>query len=245
MKKKITFLIFTVLAVLCVVYSGMVLATGSGTSFFLVWIGLAVLFFLFGYSIWKSFWKKVPRLVKGICIAVVAVGFTAFFIVEGCIISQMHEKGEAELDYIIVLGAQVRESGPSAALKYRLDEAVEYLEDNPKTICIVSGGQGANEPYSEAKGMAQYLKEQGIDASRILLEDKSLNTEQNMEYSKALIKDGASAGIITNDFHLFRAKQIARKYGLDNICGIAAKSTPVYLPNNMLREFLAEIKFLM
>lgn len=245
MKKKITFLIFTVLAVLCVVYSGMVLATGSGTSFFLVWIGLAVLFFLFGYSIWKSFWKKVPRLVKGICIAVVAAGFTAFFIVEGCIISQMHEKGEAELDYIIVLGAQVRESGPSAALKYRLDEAVEYLEDNPKTICIVSGGQGANEPYSEAEGMAQYLKEQGIDASRILLEDKSLNTEQNMEYSKALIKDGASAGIITNDFHLFRAKQIARKYGLDNICGIAAKSTPVYLPNNMLREFLAEIKFLM
>lgn len=245
MKKKITFLIFTVLAVLCVVYSGMVLATGSGTSFFLVWIGLALLFFLFGYSIWKSFWKKVPRLVKGICIAVVAVGFTAFFIVEGCIISQMHEKGEAELDYIIVLGAQVRESGPSAALKYRLDEAVEYLEDNPKTICIVSGGQGANEPYSEAEGMAQYLKEQGIDASRILLEDKSLNTEQNMEYSKALIKDGASVGIITNDFHLFRAKQIARKYGLDNICGIAAKSTPVYLPNNMLREFLAEIKFLM
>ena len=245
MKKKITFLIFTVLAVLCVVYSGMVLATGSGTSFFLVWIGLAVLFFLFGYSIWKSFWKKVPRLVKGICIAVIAVGFTAFFIVEGCIISQMHEKGKAGLDYIIVLGAQVRESGPSAALKYRLDEAVEYLEDNPKTICIVSGGQGANEPYSEAEGMAQYLKEQGIDASRILLEDKSLNTEQNMEYSKALIKDGASVGIITNDFHLFRAKQIARKYGLDNVCGIAAKSTPVYLPNNMLREFLAEIKFLL
>lgn len=245
MKKKITFLIFTVLALLCVVYSGMVLATGSGTSFFLVWIGLAVLFFLFGYSIWKSFWKKVPRLVKGICIAVVAVGFTAFFIVEGCIISQMHEKGEAELDYIIVLGAQVRESGPSAALKYRLDEAVEYLEDNPKTICIVSGGQGANEPYSEAEGMAQYLKEQGIDASRIVLEDKSLNTEQNMKYSKALIKDGASVGIITNDFHLFRAKQIARKYGLDNVCGIAAKSTPVYLPNNMLREFLAEIKFLL
>lgn len=245
MKKKITFLIFVVLAVLCVVYSGMVLATGSGTSFFLVWIGLAVLFFLFGYSVWKSFWKKVPRLVKGICIVVVAAGFTAFFIVEGCIISQKHEKGEAGLDYIIVLGAQVRESGPSAALKYRLDEAVEYLEDNPKTICIVSGGQGANEPYSEAEGMAQYLKEQGIDASRILLEDKSLNTEQNMEYSKALIKDGASVGIITNDFHLFRAKQIARKYGLDNVCGIAAKSTPVYLPNNMLREFLAEIKFLL
>ena len=206
----------------------------AGGTFLPVWV-----FYL------EIFLEESSPAGKGICIAVVAVGFTAFFIVEGCIISQMHEKGEAGLDYIIVLGAQVRESGPSAALKYRLDEAVEYLEDNPKTICIVSGGQGANEPYSEAEGMAQYLKEQGIDASRILLEDKSLNTEQNMEYSKALIKDGASVGIITNDFHLFRAKQVARKYGLDNVCGIAAKSTPVYLPNNMLREFLAEIKFLL
>ena len=77
------------------------------------------------------------------------------------------------------------------------------------------------------------------------MEDKSLNTEQNMEYSKVLIKEGTSVGIITNDFHLFRAKQIARKYGLDNVCGIAAKSTPVDLPNTMLREVLAEIKFLL
>ena len=244
MKKKITFLIFTVLALLGVVYSGMVLATGSGTSFFLVWIGLAVLFFLFGYSIWKSFWKKVPRLVKGICIAVVAVGFTAFFIVEGCIISQMHEKGEAGLDYIIVLGAQVRESGPSAALKYRLDEAILYLNENPETVCIVAGGQGKNEPYSEAYGMAQYLMQNGIDKERILLEDQSKTTEENLRYSRKFLPEDAEVGIITNDFHMFRALQIAQKQGLSDVCGIAADSTKFYLPNNMLREYFAEIKFL-
>lgn len=55
------------------------------------------------------------------------------------------------LDYIIVLGAQVRKDGPSPVLKYRLDKAVEYLNENPDTVCIVSGGQGSNEPWSEAE----------------------------------------------------------------------------------------------
>ena len=167
-----------------------------------------------------------------------------FCFVEGCVISQMHAKGKAGLDYIIVLGAQVRENGPSPVLKYRLDKAVEYLEENPDTICIVSGGQGKNEPWSEAEGMAQYLKTQGIDENRIRLEDQSLTTEQNVTNSQKLMEEGASVGIVTNDFHVFRAKQIAKKYGLKDVCGIAAGSSPLYLPNNMLREFFAEIKFL-
>ena len=175
---------------------------------------------------------------------VVCIGIVSFVLVEGCVISQMHAKGKAELDYIIVLGAQVRENGPSPVLKYRLDKAVEYLEENPDTICIVSGGQGKNEPWSEAEGMAQYLKTQGIGENRIRLEDQSLTTEQNVTNSQKLMEEGASVGIVTNDFHVFRAKQIAKKYGLKDACGIAAGSSPLYLPNNMLREFFAEIKFL-
>ena len=121
---------------------------------------------------------------------------------------------------------------------------MEYLEENPDTICIVSGGQGKNEPWSEAEGMAQYLKTQGIDENRIRLENQSLTTEQNVTNSQKLMEEGASVGIVTNDFHVFRAKQIAKKYGLKDVCGIAAGSSPLYLPNNMLREFFAEIKFL-
>lgn len=114
------------------------------------------------------------------------------------------------LDYIIVLGAQVRKDGPSPVLKYRLDKAVEYLNENPDTVCIVSGGQGSNEPWTEAEGMAQYLQEKGIDTARILTEDQSQTTEQNITNSKMLMKEGASVGIVTNNFHVFRALQIAK-----------------------------------
>ena len=91
----------------------------------------------------------------------------------------------------------------------------------------------------------RYLQEKGIDTARILPEDKSQTTEQNITNSKKLMKEGASVGIVTNNFHVFRALQIAKKYGLSDVCGIAADSTPKYLPNNMLREFFAEMKWLL
>ena len=83
-------------------------------------------------------------------------------IIEGCVVSHMHDKGEDGLDYIVVLGAQMRQNGPSVVLQYRLDEAIKYLNDNPDTICIVSGGQGYNEPCTEAQGMAEYLEKKGV-----------------------------------------------------------------------------------
>lgn len=242
-KHMILFWVCLLLAVVCVIYAGLVCATGSGTGFFLVWVGLGIVWFLLGLFFRMEIWKHVPRPVKIIGGTIVAIGLLVFFIVEGCVVSQMHANGQAGLDYIIVLGAQVRTDGPSPVLWYRLDKAVEYLNENPDTVCIVSGGQGSNEPWPEAEGMAQYLQQKGIDATRILLEDQSQTTEQNIINSKKLMKDGASVGVVTNNFHVFRAMQIARKYGLSDSCGIAAGSTPKYLPNNMLREFFAEMKY--
>lgn len=114
---------------------------------------------------------------------------------------------------MIVLGAQVHADKPSVVLKYRLDEAILYLNENPETVCIVAGGQGKNEPYSEAYGMAQYLMQNGIDKDRILLEDQSKTTEENLRYSRKFLPEGAKVGIITNDFHMFRALQIAKNRG--------------------------------
>ena len=220
-KKSVAFWIFFILAVICIIYAVIVRSTGSGTSFFLMWVGIGIVLLLLGISFRIEFWKNVPHVVKVIGMVVVCIGIVSFVLVEGCVISQMHAKGKAELDYIIVLGAQVRENGPSPVLKYRLDKAVEYLEENPDTICIVSGGQGKNEPWSEAEGMAQYLKKQGIGENRIRLEDQSLTTEQNVTNSQKLMEEGASVGFVTNDFHVFRAKQIAKKYGLKDEIGRA------------------------
>ena len=148
------------------------------------------------------------------------------------------------MDYIIVLGAQVHENGPSVVLKYRLDRAIAYLEENTDTFCIVSGGQGYNEPFPEAEGMAAYLKEHGVSSERILLETESQTTSQNISNSMAYLQEDASVGIVTNDFHMFRALQTAKSQGLQNVCGISAGSVKRYLMNNMLREFFGEIKFL-
>ena len=149
----------------------------------------------------------------------------------------------SDLDYLIVLGAQVRENGPSVALKMRLDKAVEYLNENPDTICIVSGGQGPNEPWPEAEGMTKYLLDAGIMEDRILLESQSMNTAENIKFSKALLgSDYQSVGIVTNNFHVFRAVQIAKKQGLKEIHGIAADSNILYLPNNVLRECCGILK---
>lgn len=245
MKNRILTILCMFAAVMCVIYGILVLGTGSGTAFFMIWIAMAVFFCGFGISIWVCFWKKLPKAaVRGLS-AVLVAGLVFFGCVEFMIAGQMNASAQPGLDYIIVLGAQVREDGPSAILKYRLDCAVKYLQESPETVCIVSGGQGYNEPFSEAEGMREYLVSRGISKERIIKEDQSKTTEENIINSMEYIEGAASVGVITNDFHVFRAMQIADDLGLEDASGIAAGSPALYLPNNMLREFLGEIKYLL
>lgn len=90
----------------------------------------------------------------------------------------MDEHANPNLDYVVVLGAQVRKSGPSKVLRYRLDTAINYLNENPGTICIVSGGKGPNEPVAEAQGMTNYLESYSIKKNRIIKEMKSKTTQE-------------------------------------------------------------------
>jgi len=244
-KKTILITVCLLLAVLSITYGVMVKATGSGTYFFVVWFGFGIIFILFAAAVKINLLDKIPVMLRRILIGAICVGICAFVIIEGCVVSGFFQHGRDNLDYIIVLGAQVRENGPSRVLKYRLDAAIEYLNKNPETICIVSGGQGYNEPFPEAVGMARYLKENKIPDSRIVLETESETTKQNIANSMEFIPEDASVGIVTNNFHVFRAVQTAKSVGLEDVCGIAAGTTTLYLPNNMLREFFGEIKYLL
>ena len=137
----------------------------------------------------------------------------------------------------------MKAEGPSRVLQYRLDAAVSYLQQNPKTLVIVSGGQGSDEHISEAQGMYDYLVQKGIEPGRILKEDRSVNTVQNLTFSAALLdKEKNSVAIVTNNFHLFRSMRIAKKLGYAHVYGIAAKGYPFLQPNNMLREFFGVVK---
>lgn len=112
------------------------------------------------------------------------------------IVANSHTDAGDDADYLVVLGARVDEDGqPSYSLRYRLEAALAYLEAHPATAAVLSGGQGDDEPTTEAACMYGWLVEHGVEVSRLLLEDKSSNTQENLRNSFALIGVGeAQAG---------------------------------------------------
>lgn len=244
-------------------YARAVYNTHTGTSFWLFWVALALALGVWAAAIWFHWWRALPNAVRIPIGIVLCVALCSFGMSQAAIFSHMRDEGDRNLDYIIVLGAQVYQGSPSLVLRYRLDKAAEYLRANPGTTCIVSGGQGPNEPYAEARGMADYLEhDAGIDASRIIEEPDSSTTVENLRNSRVIIDSAnntgsanntvstsstasePSIGIVTNDFHVFRSLQIAHDQGYTDVRGIAAGSPRDMLLNNMVRESFAEAKYL-
>ncbi len=249
-----------VLGIISILYGIAVMRIASGTMFFAVWFVIGAVLIALGSVIRTHKIALIPRPARIVCLTLIACGVIAMCVTTALIGSHMHDQGGEDLDYIVVLGAQVKPGSggaiPSMVLRYRLDTALDYLHANTDTVCVVSGGQSASEPEPEADVMQQYLTEHGIAAGRLLIENRSTKTVENIRNSKDLIIDHAraagvqavSVGIVTNNFHVFRARSIARKaFSGDNcrIEGIAAPSTPFYLPHNMLRESLGIIKDLL
>ena len=217
---------------------------GFGTYFFLIWGGIGAACLGLGALVGnRKLMAAIPKPVKVAMGALVCAGAVTFCAVEGMILSEYGASAAPGADYCIVLGAQWKPSGPSAVLRKRLDKAVEYLKANPDTKVIVSGGKGANEPMAEAEGMYGYLVQAGIEEERILVEDKSRSTYENLVYSGGLLdKENDRVVIVTNNFHVFRALGIARKQNYGKVEGLAADSVLGMGPNNLLREFLGVLK---
>ena len=240
-------MIWMIVGILCVLYClALAITGGTGTWFFLIWGIMGIAFTLWGIF-GGRIWHVMPHWLHITADTLFLLMLAVFLFTEGCIISGFSKNTDKELDYIVVLGAQLKTTGPSRVLQYRLDTAYEYLTAHPDTKAIVSGGQGSNEPASEAQGMYDYLVKRGIEPGRIVLEDKSVNTEQNIRFSKEFLQaDVDKVGIVSNNFHVFRAVKLAKAAGYRNVVGIAAPATAFYLPNNMLREFFGVVKdFLM
>jgi len=148
-----------------------------------------------------------------------------------------------QADYLIVLGAKVNGTVPSLALASRINAAADYLTKNQETIVIASGGQGRGEDISEAESIKSELMIHGIDESRIIVENRSTSTYENIKYSKKLLPAEAKAGIVvTNDFHLYRAVSIARSQEL-TIHGLPAKTPPSAIVKSYIREYMAITKY--
>ncbi len=148
-------------------------------------------------------------------------------------------------DYIIVLGASLSNDRVSPLLAARLDKGMElYHKYGKQSIFVVSGGKGSDEVCSEADAMARYLREQGIPENRILLEDRSVNTMQNLTFSRQIIEKNTSSeyhcAVVTNNFHMLRGATFSRAAGL-SASSYGCRTAAYYYPAAALRECLAFI----
>ena len=181
--------------------------------------------------------KCLPKWIRAAWRSALCTGLVLVMGLKCCVVSGMNAEPPAGMDYLVVLGAKVEADGsPSKALQKRINAAAEYLAQNPQTIAVASGGQGADEPMTEAVCIWNGLVAKGIDSQRIILEDASTTTAENMAYSKALMREGSSAGIVTNNYHVYRAVLLAKHAGIEEAHGLAADYTGFTLPHYMLRE---------
>lgn len=237
--------ILITIGVLCALYGIILRVFRAGTGFYPIWFAIGGGIVALGLCTHYGVWARLPLGLLWVLGGLGSVCVVCFLIMQCLFLSGFGAKGRPGLDYIIILGAQVKPRGPSIALRHRLDRALKYLNENPETCCVVSGGQGGEEPWTEAEGMARYLMEKGLPECRIIREGASTSTLENLRFSMDMLPEGASVGIVTNNFHVFRAMQLARLLGYTNTVGIAAHATPGYLPNNLLRECFGEAKLIL
>ena len=231
-------------AVLCFIYFGMLVTYVGPQTFFFVFplIGIGCLLLAF---IWRGHRKGKFVIPRGIIVAfwsVVSLGVVLFGVLFGMILHGQSVGPKADADYLIVLGAGLRGERPSLVLRNRINAAAKYLMENPDSKVVVSGGQGADELISEAEAMRRGLVELGISESRIIMEDKSTSTNENLTFSKAYIPAGASVVIVTNKFHVYRACHLARECGYTSVSGLGADNVRWLNPTNYLRECMAVFK---
>ncbi|MFL0197718.1 YdcF family protein [Clostridium sp. WILCCON 0269] len=169
----------------------------------------------------------------------------SFILVEILILSAIRTDFNVRVDYVIILGAGLKGDQMTLTFRNRMDKGIEFLRENPEVRVIVSGGKGFGETIPEAEAMSKYLIKNGIDASRIIREEKSTSTMENFKFSRELIQQGENEKnkimIVTSDFHMFRAKMIGRRNGFITY-GLPSRTWWGILPNSCIREYFAVIK---
>ena len=149
-------------------------------------------------------------------------------------------------DYVIVLGCRIRPDGSLYPLiRARVDRAIAFVRaqeaaTGKQAVLVPSGGRGADEPESEAGAMARYMLAQGIAPERILTEENSKTTLENLRFSRSLIEEkteNAKVAFSTSSYHVYRGGILAANSGW-HIDGMGSPTIWYFWPNAFLREFI-------
>ncbi len=184
------------------------------------------------------------KLILGFILA----GAAVFAALLGYVLGGAHDHVTGDPQVMIVLGCQVKPYGPSVLLRDRLDKALDYWKEHREMIIVVSGGQGPDEPSTEARAMADYLAARGVPEDQILLEEESHNSILNLKKSKEVLeRAGFSVEngvlVVSNGFHLSRVRMLARRAGYGDVSTLAAPASHLPLRLKMyIREPAALVK---
>lgn len=208
-------------------------------------IGLFVYIFIWPFLLPVALnfpWKIIHALYYAIS---AAVGYLLAVLIIYCfsaVLNLIHPAAGRKLDAIIVLGSGIFGETVPPLLKGRINKGIELLNKNPGAVLILSGGQGKGEDIPESVAMGRYAISQGVDPGRILLEQNSLNTEQNLLYSSELFPENTKRiAIVTTNYHVFRALLLAKSLKIP-AKGFGSGTKWYFALNAMLREFAGYIR---
>ena len=182
------------------------------------------------------------RRLRRIFTVILCIGLLIVGITEAIIIKASFGDPKEACTYVVVLGAKVRPDGPSVSLMDRIRATYDYMTLHPEVTAVVSGGKGADEPMTEAQCMYNELLKLGIDENRIWMEEKATSTWENLHFSLDLIEENTGVrpekiGIISSEYHLYRASLFADACGVESV-GIPARTSRL---SQRINHFMREV----
>ena len=171
--------------------------------------------------------RYLPVALWRVVVILVCIGLAYFCFVEYFIIKNARTDKDVGRDYLIVLGAAVYGDQPSLTLVRRLEGTLDYLNEHPDTVAIVSGGMGKGENVTEAQAMHDWLIAHGVPEERVIMEPKATSTLENLKFSFDIIRargdePQGNVAIVSSAYHLYRAKLMAKSLGVPDAAGVAA-----------------------
>lgn len=211
---------------------------------------LSMLFSILLY-VYLSVWPMIGNLRKNTLSTMlyVIISFSAVYVLSlmamyslSAILNLIHLKKNRNADYIVVLGSGIIGKKVTPLFAARIERGMELLYSNPNAVLIMSGGQGPGEDIPESVAMAAYAVGKGVDAERIIMEQKSVSTEENLLFSRKLMdKEAPKIVIVTTAYHVFRALILAKQQGLKCV-GFGAKTKWYFTLNALIREFVGYLR---
>ena len=211
---------------------------------------LSVLFSVL-MCIYLALWPVIGNLGKNTLgtMLYIIISFSAVYVLSllavyslSAVLNLFHLKKKRNADYIVVLGAGIIGDKVTPLLAARIEKGIELLRYNPNAVLIMSGGQGPGEDIPESKAMAAYAASQGVDTEKIIMEQKSVSTQENLRFSRELMdKQKPEIIIVTTAYHVFRALILAKQQRIRCV-GFGAKTKWYFTLNAFIREFVGYMR---